>query len=408
MHKNALRLTSLAACVSAAHPSRGTPTKDLGERYLKTLQEVMQVQPGDADRAIEYIRSRSLVRTYAIRGEANVEAIHRAATAGQLEMQLQDWLLSDPSLPSSAGRERDAVATGTVELCAELGHLRVPPGTQQTSGRLLTLVAERAGVLPIRSGERNPFLPPPAFLAVAYFHVLRSDLPFVRAILDQFRLGTPLGFASDLSRASEQIVAAVELATSRTAANRTLFQWLDKQKAAARRLVEALDHGARAGGGASLQSKYRPIEDLLLPRLEFMVDMRILTKPSPSEFTYELSSQGAEFRDRLDRPDWTPDRRYFESIGALFGFGAVQVAPEHMASHLAAAYELLRNVAGYAPIEESVLLANALAWLSGHPALPEMDQVKDALAELARTERTVRIVSDRHRRPGAFKIVSAA
>jgi len=400
LHKNLLRLASLGLCTSVAHASRGATTRELAARYMALLTAKVPVDSNDAPRAVDYIRSRSLIRTYLRRAPYTASEVEAVAERGELRMELQDWYLSDRALQSSSGREREAASESAVMLCGELGLLRLPAGVLQTHGRVLVRVAEDLGVLPFEQPRANPFAPDRGYFVASYFHILRSDLPFTRALLAWIEPGREFAFASDLSARATEILDAVEGMTTRTAANRSLFQWLDRQKGFARRVSQqGLDNRGRK---TSAQAVLRPIEDLLLPRLEFMVDIGVLWKPAPAEFVYQLTDPGERFRDAVLNPQWSVEERYFGTMADLMGRPVADEAVDYRRL-LSGAYAALRNPAGYAPIEEAVVLTHSTSWGEGGP-LPELSDTKDELGTLARTADGVRIVSDRHRRPGAFRM----
>ena len=362
------------------------------------------IAPEDVDDALDYIRSRALVRQYAGRGQATMAAVSALASDGRLRLEFQDWALMDPSIPSTSGRERDASAVKTVELCDELGLLRVPPGTLQTHGTVLCSVARGAGVLPADPNTRdNPFAPRPALLATAFFHVLRSDRVFLLALLRLFaNSNRERAFSGDLSAEAEQLLRTVEEGTDRTAANREAFRWFDRQKTYARRFARALEE-PRKKRSVTIQTLYRPMEDLLLPRLEFLVDVGALSKPRPADFSYVLTEKGQQFRQHLGQ-GWDIETQYFRQIANLLDIRFTEISSDDVLPHLSTAYAELRNAAGYAPIEEAVLLANAKALAETPWNGVELAAARAALADVARSSTSVRIVSDRHRRPGAFRI----
>ena len=401
-----LRLSSLAICASVASPTRGASRSDLGARYLALLQGYgSPIAADEVDRALAYIRSRALVRTYAGSRRPTMAAVTELARDGRLRLELQDRSLMDPSIPSNAGRERGASALKTVDLCDELGLLRVPPGTLQAHGTVLCSVARGASVLPIdRNARENPFSPKPALLATAFFHVLRSDLPILMGLLRLFgHGGQKRAFSGDLSAEAHVLLAEVEDSTPRTAANRDEFRWLDRQRTYATRLARSLDAPGDKKS-VRLQTMYRPLEDLLLPRLEFLVDVGALTKPRPADFVYALTTPGEKFRTDVSGRTWQIEEAYFSSIAYLFNTRFQEIPRHAIIPHLRTAYGELRNAAGYAPIEEVVLLANAMAFEEGLWHGVEIALAKTALAEAARSDPSVRIVSDRHRRPGAFRL----
>ena len=359
----------------------------------------------DVDRALDYIRSRALVTQYAGRGQAKMKSVEELAVDGRLRLEFQDWALMDGTIPSTAGRERDASATKTVDVCHELGLLRLPPGTLQTHGAVLCHVCSRVRNPPCRGRHRTQSV---------FLQVRRCSRPRSFTFSDQTgdscgryfgRSGPPTTTSLSLATSAhgpKDCSPAVEGSTDRTAANREEFRWLDRQRRYAKRLADALRQ-PQAEQSVKIQSAYRPIEDLLLPRLEFLVDVGALAKPRPADFTYILTERGEQFYRHLSR-DWDIERDYFRQAASLLEVSFSDITGADVLAHLQTAYADLRNTAGYAPIEETVLLANArtLVGRSWHGV--ELAAAKEALADAARTSSSVRIVSDRHRRPGAFRI----
>lgn len=77
---------------------------------------------------------------------------------------------------------------------------------------------------------------------------------------------------------------------------------------------------------------------------------------------------------------------------------------EEIISHLMPAYALLKNQAGYAPIAETVILANGLGFDHTNWSLTEIDSAIRKITDLARTDRGVRTATDRFRKLEGFKI----
>lgn len=403
-HKNLTRVNSLAICASVVHESRGASLKQLSDRYTEILTTPVLLVAGDAARVEKYIGSRALIRKYSSQtGPKTLQSISDRIKSENQRIEIQDWFLSEPDLRSHSGAERSMTSARTVEVCAELDFLRLPGGTLQTLGRVLVALGRSLEVVPIldRNGT-NPFATKPAINALILYQFLRNDIAFISALLSEFS-DEVLSFYRGLGLRMGTILARVESNTKRTLANRNEFLWLEKQKQYAKRLTTARNSG-KSKSGSTIESAYRPIEDMLIPRCEFLVDCGILKKPVPTEYGFELTDQGEQFKDSISDPSFDLERDFFSVFGDLCATTLSRVPDKELLEHLEEAYLALRNPARYAPITETVLYANCLSIIEGSGRVVEIEKAKSILADMTRKPGTpVRIVSDRHRRPGAFR-----
>jgi len=328
-----------------------------------------------------------------------IDAIGKRLMSSEQKIEIQDWFLSDDELSSHAGVERPIMASRTVEVLGELGFVRLPGGTLQTLGKVLVDVAKRAKILPLPDVlTGNPFKPVSEISGLVLYQLLLNDKPFVLSLLSEFVEG-PASFYKGFGLHTNVILNNVENNTRRTMANRETFMWLDKQKQFAKRLTAPT--GSRK---VTIESAYRPIEDMLLPRCEFFVDLGILNKPDPYDNTFEMSTPGVEFFRRISEPKFSIEAEYFSMLSDLQDTPTSSVSNSQMIDFLMESYISLRNPARYAPIVETVLRSNFMATLRGDSSSLEISEAKEMLADMARVPNSpVRIVSDRHRKPGAFR-----
>lgn len=403
-HKNISKINSFVVLSSVTNESRGSSVRLLASQYEKLLKLPHQLNEEERIRIDEYVRSRSLSDKYP-RQDKTKRSGRTLNKHSSNTVEIQDWYLSDPELSSSAGTERSATVGRTVELAASLGLLRLPGGTLQTMGKILKMQAEKSGILPFSDNlPRNPFAPAPQLWSIALYCLLKYDASFVFAILKQFKDG-PSAFYSGFGPKYVEILADVERIEVRTMANRQMFIWLDKQKAFAKRLVSVL-----AGTDASVKKEtaYRPAEDALLSRSELLHDCGILQKASPTDNTYQLTDCGLTLLKNWESRKFTLEDDYYANMNSLFAAQPLKGDSDEIVSHIWDAYVTLRNPARYAPIEETVLLANSESLRIGTNRCVEVGEARNALQALAREPNSpVRIVADRLRRPSSFRHAGA-
>jgi hypothetical protein len=404
MHKNFARTASLAICASITHETRGASASDLTEKYMAVLSRRITPNVASAGRLEAFIGRRSQIRKYSKSGgPQTLELISERLKSGKQSIELHDWFLSDESLQSQSGTERNTTADRTIALCGELGILRLPGGTLQSVGKILVRVANESGMLPIDEAmTQNPFEPRPAIIAIVLYQLLKNDLAFVRGLLPEFAAGySP--FYKGFGLNYKEILDRVEKTTVRTMANRDEFRWLDNQKNFAKRL-QAKVNPNEISSNETLESAYRPASDALLPRCEILVDAGVLSKATPTENTFKLTDCGVEFTEKISHPNFNIEHDFFSAFSIISGVKSAKVEDEALIDHLNSAYGYLRNLAKYAPIAETVLLSNAQSLLDGTGGVIEISKAKSILNEIAtRSHSPVRIVADRHRKPSAYR-----
>jgi hypothetical protein len=407
-HKNSVRVNSLALATSVSSHTRGAKSSDLAKRYMALLTRSVNPTQDDVARVQTYLSRRSLVRKYTKNsGARTAEDVAERLMDGRLSLEMQDWYLSDPSLGSQAGSERDATVEKTIDLCGEMGFLRSQGGTRQNWGRILVEVAESKHVLPfdgLGCGP-NPYSQNISINIIVFYLMLRLDLEFVKALLDMNDASRFKSFYSDIGPHSESLIGSVITSIPRTMANRRLFVWLEKQSSYAKRLRE-ITAKKSAANDASIQSAYRPIEDLMIPRVEYLVDFGLLEKSSPTDYSYRISESGQKMREAINSGAWNHETDFVSTYLNSGGVSVDHIDDENILDFVTDSYVALRNPAGYAPIEEVTLRANAMAIGTNRHVVVDVARAKQRLMDLAKEPGTkLRIVSDRHRRASAFRIV---
>jgi hypothetical protein len=409
LHKNIQRMASLAICVAGAGPARPSTAVRLGHVYQSAVGRTVPVALADADRAVSYLTERALIRKYKAR---NAQDLRAQLVSGRRILEVQDWWLSDLSLRSRTGGEREQSFTKTVTTCQELDLLADKTLTVTSYGRLLVDIARERGLIQEDLGaQMNPFVFEPAFAAVAFYRVATYDVPLQRRLVDCLSAGT-VRF-QDLCLRAEQILREVLAADiPNSPATRFTRAWLVREIDNARKLAQKVRlSGWAESGGASVQTMYRPFEDMFLPRLEFMVDAGFVSKPETSRarYIYEPSPKLEQWREILHGGINAIEGSYFTIVAQTQGKGGKRLTdPAAILNHLSVGFAKYRGLTGYAPILESVMYANVATWmLEPWPYVEVADSI-DALRALSTSEApSVRILSDRYRKPQAFTMMAA-
>lgn len=420
LHKNLHRLASLAICAGVAPTNRAAPTSNVTSAYRAVLTKTVQVPIESVDQVASYIRSRSLVRKYARDGRSPDEFRDRLES-GQGTVEYQDWCLSDSRLPSRSGSEREQSYASTVGVCQELGVLGDTTNTLESPGRLLLYLARLNDITP--SPGKNAFLHRIGYAIGAYYLILNCDYAFQRAVLESTS-DEPKSFYSGFALDSSDIIRNGSRLLVETPANRSMFGWLRKRQEFADRLVKwKLREEERRGAKSSNseqelptvhsteaeQTLHRPMEDFLLPRLEFLADIGALVKDSPDDFIYRRSLRIGTVLDYLRTSREKALGSYFKGMSELHQRRVSWVSIAELIDHLHEQWRIMRNIAGYAPVADVVVMANCSRWDRDPWPVVEVPTAFAMLAELARRpEARVRLVSDRFRRPEGFRIVEEA
>jgi hypothetical protein len=408
LHKNGQRLAMFGACTMGAHPTRTSNQVQLGRSYAARVTVQVPVQGVDVDLVLKYLTNRALIRKYAPPGRgATVGVLRDLFSSGMGTVELQDFLLSSPQCRSSTGAEREQSFQRTVAACQELGFI-TRHGTLDSFGRVLIHIAELAGARLVPDAAPSPFRFNPALAMVGCYPLITRDAgllgPLIASLPESF------SFSEVAGRTLTVLTMALKLVPV-TPPTRDIRGWLKKQLVAAERLADRLSgsqsdstprvqahHGGTQG---AIQTLYRPMEDLLLPRLELLVEAGALTKPDRFKYEYASADGLVEMTAAL----YDPDTNYFAYWRRFAREWRQLTEPADVFAHLSQAYERYKPLSGYAPILECVHFANAAAFLAG--GCWSYVEIHDAIAAMrsgsATTPPTVRLIADRFRRPYSFR-----
>jgi hypothetical protein len=160
---------------------------------------------------------------------------------------------------------------------------------------------------------------------------------------------------------------------------------------------------------ASRETLIRPLEDVFLSRLEFLVDLIALRKPHPGRYQYEWDDRLAPLRALLSGDADDLNRKYFGLVVARARSADALERPDEVLEHIRPAVKALRGLTGYSGITESVILANMTALSGSDPKYVEVDVCITGLRQLAANRGAkIRLIADRFRRPRDVAILESA
>ncbi len=387
--KSTQRVGSLTVLAHLSKPTRSTGTLDLARSYIDTLRSPVPVAAENVPDLEVWLRRRNLARKY--RDLSVVEA--------------QDWLLSDPSLPSGTGSERDDTRTA-VDLAVQLGVLREESNRRTWVGdwfvKLTPTTIDR-----VRTGERreNVFRVRPHLRLSAAWCAFAHDgdgLQLVRRLLNSAAPGCEVTATELFSRVPGLISGWVNDIEARVRASD------DTQKVKRLREAEVLfarEPGGRSArqGAVTKQTQRRRFEDFLYWRLETLVDLGLLAKRDKDQYSYTVLTATQNLADpRLETLD---SRRR-----GLFKWWGEQAAPTSQApaesewfNVIAEANQRQANSMGYSLIEEATVVANVLLLERGQRPCIDEDDVRTIVASPPEGARTLSSV-DRNGNLSAFKV----
>jgi hypothetical protein len=397
-HKNLARLVSLAICVNSAPASRAASIGEVADKYASTLTKGVEIESNKKTGFVEYISRRALTRKY---GVTNSAELLEKIESGRVTAEFQDVCLSDPEVPSGVGNEQPTSVEKTVKVCRDLGFVSKQDNTIQSLGRVIQILLDRKT---ISNGGTcgNPFTPDIPLAAACYFGVYRSDMAFQTHLLSSLS-DEDRSFSGYFAGRVGNALSDLSTTIPRNPATRVTHDWLLKQIRYAGRFG-GQKNAKLDGPRISSQSIIRPIENILIPRLEFLVDISVVHKTDRNALTYRANPAVNKFIENCPIGPGFLFEHFFHFIASSSEIFVIDVTDENTVSHLNDAYELLKNRAGYAPIAETVILANGMAFDPVNWNIMEIDSALKRLNHLARSGGGVRIASDRFRQPEAFRL----
>jgi hypothetical protein len=382
--KNTNRVGSLILLSALASATRPSAAGDLATQYRQALSRLVPVPVRHRAEIEAFLRARNLARKY----------------SSWTPVETQDWLLSDPRLPSGTGSEREDVRPA-VGLASALQVLWPQNLQRSWLGGLLVREAPDA-LTGLQSGDRsrNPFVLTPRLRLVGTWMLLRADWVFmdflVRHLRDTDRCSIT-GLIPVVSATFQNWVGELQERYPQAPNAPTLAAL--RRKAAL--LSRPVGGRARVAGAVTEQTMRREFEELLMWRLELLVDLGFLSKSNRLALEYRVLPRMTELAAVLaDASEGLFNGLFSRTIGR-----EATADSSVILDALAVAATTAKNAMGYSVIEESVLLAN-LAALED-PTLPvlEVRKAMDVLRQGSQASWRVVTSVDRDRVLSAYKLV---
>jgi hypothetical protein len=394
--KNTQRLGSHAIIAKLASTTRASDAQYLSAKYRELLSSPFTVPPNEADQVFAYLSKRNLLRKY------------YPVKKGSLNVEVQDWLLSDPSLPSGTGAEREDTRPA-VFVSGQLGVLWSQNWQRTWLGDLLVNFRQDI-VQAVERGNRqeNPFKLNDSQSMLFAWACLMRDLTFMSYLVGEIlHLEQPI-----------QVPAFIEQVRSSLP---EFCNWVSKhaanpdERAVAKQLTDFADRllrepvGRKArSGGVTVQTLRRGFEELLLWRLEALVDLGYLKKKDPLVYEYIVTSALIELntliadrtQERLKADFFHHWRRISSNIGV-----SKEPTDEEIARILFKVNRLRANKMGYTLIEEAVILANAILLEENSENVLEFNSVMQVFRSGSLSKYKVLTSVDKYRRLSAFKMM---
>lgn len=382
--KTPQRLGSLLAVVILASDSRSTSSSELASAYSALITNRVTLPDAAFADTERYLRQRNLLRKYSTPLQS---------------IEIQDWLLADPQLPSGTGSEREDTRP-TVEL-ARMLQLITDTGRRTWLGKMLVQVGG-ANADTFRAADRatNPYLLDREARLVLAWTVLSSDLDVLKIVARCVTANNPKqpdNTPAIFDRVADQLPA--ELVNLRARESIETRPAIDAIEAVVRSVQRIPGGRSASSEGVTVQTVRRAFEDFLFWRLELLVDLQLLAKPDPWRFGY-YSKQSTR--------SWTTVNDNLESqlLGSympLLGSETEMVDDRETFELLKLANREFSNSMGYSLIAEATLGANILLLRSGERRYLEESTARRVIEDPPESASILTSV-DRSRRLSAFKV----
>jgi hypothetical protein len=293
---------------------------------------------------------------------------------------LQDAYLSDPKMPSYTGSLTPATTTEIVKWAIQLGLLNGEKGSITSLGETMTLIDSRTGasMRPEYDAVANPYLLQRSALPPWAMVALTSDWKILRRLL--LRLPNSefdRSLAGDtLCEVLDEILQEISATKGQDLRTRRLLATLQGQVAALRKQVGQPTRGVR--------------EHVIAVRLEPLVDLGILQKKDPYRWRYNIRDPNAV--RTLCELDWPNVEALLRAMGLEL---RRQDESARIWKYLAEGFHEVRSPLGFAGLEETLLVALALA--TEESSFFEWSTANEVLSQAReRSPREVRFNVDRY------------
>lgn len=392
--KNTQRLASFCLIAALSSPSRATPLQTLCSRYRELLCARHVVPKEQQNSVISYLRKRNLLRKYDV------------TTKDNIVVEAQDWFLSDPSIPSGTGAEKED-SRPTVALATQLGLLW--PNTYQRTwcgDILFHFRPEIVESFRAQDRQHNPYILTPDLQMVFAWLCLNKDMTFLSFLIQQIlRLKSSFTLPEIIEQVGDGLpdLASLVLQSAKDPRERNAAKELSN-------IVERITRkpvGRKAKpGGVTTQTIRRTFEQIILWRIEALVDIGYLGKQNPQSYAYSMSDQLIELDKLLNDGKIERLRSVFFTHWreATEGITATRMHPPEILSLLMRVNREKSNKMGYTLIEEAVILGNSILHDEGLSTVLEFDDVVQCIVNRQKSSYKIITSVDKNRQLSAFKI----
>jgi hypothetical protein len=331
---------------------------------------------------LRYIKIRLFDKAYkTIKDQANSWSAGK--TDVEVNMELQDLYLADPSLPSQTGKLVQEDWRRYPFFGMSLGFVREGTFSINTRGQTLLHLVSLDDELEFQAfqeflPEHNPFRIHKMQQLLFLYSLLENDGEvFIPLLVQLAQAGTEVFSDRDAGSFLPEIYQKVISRHRARLQSVEMRERLIVLEKSAESIAKQRSKKTYEGGGAR--------EEASRPRLEPYVDVGVMTKPDPMKYDYSLSQMGLVWADQvhdISTSDEIADflqRRFFETAAKDQKIeDAVPVPADKIIPGLQAAWKTISSSNGYAPIEEIALLAGIKALVNENKVI-EIATARDAL-----------------------------
>ncbi len=358
------RLGFVKLVLNAASPSQTQTLESVTRAFHRTVTDLQSLDGNNRARFTRYVTQQQLYRRY----PSNRESV-----------ELQDYYLSDPTLPSHTGAitgdlvragYRHAVYVEIPAWAVRLQLLRPQNYTLTDRGRVLLLAGRQPPISDSEPSKTNPFRLSLPERYLALYSMLDVDGDLLHGMYKR------LLETSTFTRAHAGVAAVDALEELR----RTQLKHPPTGKMQQTRLkldrVVASAQNQKPGGMG-------PRESIATPRTEPLVDCGILIKPHPDKYEYAFTPWGKSFLIEL-----VSSTSINDFLEQRLSMAFSPLTTQHVGTHATLdsvnqAYDSLRVGIGYVSLRELAVWSVAIALQHKSLQLFEIQTIEDAITSAA-------------------------
>jgi hypothetical protein len=376
------------------------PEETLTRKVRADLEQTVEIDLGDPEavRVLEFLTTKGVVGpsvrksgryrfSLAMQDGAWVARDKQGNELRRIEVAAPDLAMADPRLPSTVG-------TPTPENVGELLDFTYQLGLIGKAKRNLTAAGQAVAQIRLERGAENPFLLEHESVVLMRQLVERDGAMLRHLVAAVAALDSPISRSEFAVRDFPSVVDAMYADMAAGGVGPEVRRGAKAFRDLIRRTAEKASKASKGSRGPGV------LEHRAAPRLEWLCDLRILTKEglASNAFSYTKTSDLEVFLDCLWKnpgleagPDNVATAWWQRSSG--FATGRTELAHSNVRDALVHAYKLMRRPVGPAAIREVVLLA--ALFCAGSPALSDL---REELLAWALQEPGITVSGGRYRR----------